>query len=56
MRIIDDEVGFKEKPEDTRYIKRLHRNEIQSTGNVGKTKDLISNFMPLLGTDRVVTS
>ena len=31
MRTIDDaddeEVGLKEKPEVTRYIKRLHRNE-----------------------------
>ena len=47
MRIIDDEVGMKEKPEDTRYIKRLHRNE---TRECGKTKDLIPNCMPLLGT------
>ena len=24
-----DEVGLKENPEDIRYIKRLHQNEIQ---------------------------
>ena len=32
----DDEVGLKEKPEDTRYIKRLHQNKTRSTGSVGK--------------------
>ena len=50
--IDDDEAGLKEKPEDTRYIKRIHRNETRSTGNVGKLNriDLIPNFMPSLGT------
>ena len=32
----DDEVGLKEKPEDTRYIKRLHQNKTRSTGSVDK--------------------
>ena len=42
--------GFKEKPEDTRYIKRLHRNETRNTGSVGKLNimDSIPNFMPSL--------
>ena len=34
--MIDDEVGLKEKPEDTRYIKRLYQNETRSTRSVGK--------------------
>ena len=53
MRMIDDdEVGLKEKPEDTRNIKRLYQNETWSTGSVGKQNimDLIPNVMPLLGT------
>ena len=32
----EDEVGLKEKPEDTRYIKILHRNKTRSTGSVDK--------------------
>ena len=32
--IDDDDVGLKEKPEDTRYIQRLHRNETRNTGSV----------------------
>ena len=41
MRMIDeDEVGLKEKPEDTRYIKNITSK--QSTGSVGKGLD--SNF------------
>ena len=37
MRMIDeDEIGLKEKPEDIRYIKILHQNEIRSTVSVGK--------------------
>ena len=32
----EDEVGLKEKPEDTRYIKRLHQNKTRSTGSVDK--------------------
>ena len=39
MRMIDDdEVGLKEKSEDTRYMKRLHRNKNRSTGSVGKLR------------------
>ena len=39
MRMIgDDDVGLKEKPEDARYIKRLHQNETWSTTSVGKLK------------------
>ena len=49
--IDDDEVGLKEKPEDTRYmyIKWSHKNKTQRLG-CGQTKDWIPNFMPLLGT------
>ena len=47
MRMIEDEVGLKEKPEDTRYIKRLHRNE-----KCVYTKDLITNFA-IIGNDRL---
>ena len=44
MRMIDkDEVGLKEKPEDTRYIKKLHQNETRSTGRAGK-KELDPNY------------
>ena len=53
MRMLDDEdVGLKEKPQDTGYIKRLHPNETQSTGSVGKLiiMESIINFIPLLGT------
>ena len=32
----DDEVGFKEKPEDTRYTKILHQIETRRTGSVCK--------------------
>ena len=32
----EDEVGLKEKPEDTRYIKIIHRNKTRSTGSVDK--------------------
>ena len=32
----EDEVGLKEKSEDTRYIKRVHRNKTRSTGSVDK--------------------
>ena len=51
MRMID-EVGFKEMPEDTRYIQILHRNETWGTGSVGKLNimDSLPDYMPLLGT------
>ena len=47
-----DEDDLKPEPEDSRYLKRLHQNETRSTGSVGKLTimDLISNFMPTLGT------
>ena len=50
--IIDDEVGLKERSEDTRYILILHRNETLSTESVGTLNkiDLIPNYMPVLGT------
>ena len=32
----EDEVGLKEKPEDTRYIKKIHQNKTRSTGSVDK--------------------
>ena len=32
----EDEVGLKEKPEDTRYIKKITSNKTQSTGSVDK--------------------
>ena len=39
MRMInDDEVGLKEKPEDTIYIKKLYQNETRSTGSMGKLR------------------
>ena len=45
-----DEVGLKEKPENTTiHLKRLDRNETQSTGSVGKLNIMLPNFMPSLG-------
>ena len=47
MKVIDDdEVGLKEKPEDTRYIKIIHQNETQRTTSVGKLN--ILDLMPTL--------
>ena len=43
----DDEVGWNEKPENTRYIKILHRNKTRSTGSVDKGK-LHPNLLPSL--------
>ena len=43
--MIDDDVGLlKEKPEDTRYINILHRNETRSIGSVDKLN--IIEFIP----------
>ena len=41
----EDEVGLKEKPEDTKYIQRLHRNKTRSTGSMGK--DLIRTLVAI---------
>ena len=46
MRMID-EVGLKEKPEDTRYIKRLHQNETEAPGVWAKD---LTRTLPLSGT------
>ena len=43
----EDEVGLKERPEDTRYIQRLHQNKSRSTGSAGKGFD--SQLLSLLG-------
>ena len=42
-----DEVGLKEKPEDTRYIKQINQNKTRSTGVLAN--DLIRNFA-IIGT------
>ena len=34
--IYEDEAGLTEKPEDTRYIKKLHQKKTRSTGSAGK--------------------
>ena len=43
--IDENKVGLKEKTEDTRYIKKIHKNKTQSTGSAGvRAKDMIPNF------------
>ena len=34
--IYEDEAGLTEKPEDTRYIKKLHQKKTRNTGSAGK--------------------
>ena len=44
--IMRTEVGLKEKPAYTRYIKTLHRNP--NHRECGQTKDVIPNVMPFI--------
>ena len=48
MNMIDDRVALKEKPEDTRYMKRLH-------WECGETKhnELDSQFFAIIGNCRL---